>query len=633
MAVSQALSVTEVAGSVNVQNNTSQVRILWTSTQTGESHNLTTRTATYYVHINDNAMATPFNVSYTLPKNSTKTIVDTTITVPHREDGTATVTVATWMDTKISAGVVEKSQTVALTTIARASQPSCITSPNNTRDVGHFGDTIRIYMNSKSSKFTHNVYYSFGTKTAQKIAFDVVNNVDWNIPLDLIRELTADAKGGWGQIYVETYTDGGTKYVGSKSCEFSAKVPDVKETKPKVTMTLDPIGALPSAFAGLYIQGLTKVKATLSAKGEYGASIRSYLMKVDGVYHDSGDEYTSSYFANPGSKTVYGYATDSRGHMGEASQTINVLPYSNPKLEGASAVRCDENGNKSESGTYLKISGKRSYSPCISNGVQKNFCKIQYQLSQGAVTLPWVTILDYNDLSSDEVTTEPLYGTLSAEESYVICVRAIDDIGRSAESYITIPTEKVYMHRDGARNAIGLGKYAERDNAVDSAWGFYMNGNKITGLADPTDDTDAVPKSYAAPADVKLHKSLSGVGWYKIGIIKYYMCSVTTFTIGGVFQYNQARPSMVDIATYWQGADAYLRLPSSMENQISKIGITNEGESGGKFLCGVYAYYNSSKENPVDINVHSHMGEFQKDNWVASSLTDADFITTINLKA
>lgn len=635
MAVSQALSVTEVAGSVNVQNNTSQVRILWTSTQTGDSHNLTTRTATFYVHINDNAMATPYNVSYTLPKNTTKTIADITITVPHRDDGTATVSVETWMDTRISAGVVEKSQTITLTTIARASQPSCITFPNNTRDVGHFGDRIKIYMNSKSSKFTHNVYYSFGTKTAQKIAFDVVNNVDWNIPLDLIRELTPDAKHGWGQIYVETYTDGGTKFVGSKSCEFSAKVPDIEETKPKVSMTLSPIGALPSAFAGLYIQGLTKVKAALSANGEYGATINSYLMRVDGVYHDSGDAYTSSYLATPGSKTVYGYATDSREHTGEVSQTINVLPYSNPKLEGASAVRCDENGNESESGTYLKISGKRSYSPCISNGVQKNFCKIQYRYSQDRVSYtPWVTLLDRNNLGSDDVTTGPLLnGAISTESSYMVHMRAIDDIGRYAESYISIPTDKVYMHRDGARNAIGLGKYNERDNAIDSAWDFYMNGNKITGLADPIDDTDAVPKSYAAPADVKLHTRLSAVGWYKIGIIKYYMCSVTTLTIGGVFQYNQVHPSMVDIATYWQGADTYLRLPSSVENQITKIGITEEGESEGKFLCGVYAYYNSSKENPVDINVHSHMGEFQKDNWVASSLNDADFIAITSLKA
>lgn len=632
MAVSQALSVTEVAGSPNVANNTSQVRILWTSTQTGDSLNLTTRTAYYYVSINGGA-ETQYSLSYTLPKGTTKTIVDTTITVPHKEDGSGTVKVRTWMNTNISAGVVEKSQTVTLTTIARASQISCITYPNNTRDVGHFGDTIRIYMNSKSSKFTHNVYYSFGTKTAQKIAFDVVNFVDWNIPLDLIRELTADAKDGWGQIYAETYTDGGTKYVGSKACEFSAKVPDVIETKPKVTMTLNPIGALPSAFAGLYIQGLTKVKATLSAKGEYGASISSYLMRVDGVYHDSGDAYTSSYLTTPGSKTVYGYATDSRGHMGEASQTINVLPYSNPKLEGASAVRCDKTGTVSESGTYLKISGKRSYSPCISNGKQKNFCKIQYRYSQDRASLsdvPWTTILDYNDLSSDEVTTEPLLnGAIATDASYMVQIRAIDDIGRYAESYISIPTDKVFMHRDGARNAIGLGKYAERDNAIDSDWDFYMNDHTITGLAAPKDDTDAVPKYYVAPKDKELNTRLDTVGWYKIGIITANMCSVTTLTIGGIFENNQVIPSMVDIATHYSAATIHLRLASTVENQISRIGITLESP----LQFGVYAYYNSTKSNPVDITAHSHMGKFQKDNWVASSLTDANFITTINLKS
>lgn len=386
------------------------------------------------------------------------------------------------------------SVTATLPAISSASKPSCITTTNNTRDVGYFGDTITIHMNSKSPKFTHKVYYSFGTIDRQPIATDVVNNTQWKIPLDLINELSADGRSGWGQIFAETYSDGGTKYIGSNSCEFSAKVPDIEATKPKVTMTLEPVGALPPSFAGLYIQGLTKVKATLSAYGEYGANIRSYLMKVDGVLHDASSSYTSSYLAIPNEKIVYGYATDTREHTGETTQTINVLPYGDPRLENATAVRCDINGNESESGTYIRISGKRSYSPCVLNGVQKNFCKIRYCYSLDRVSYSnWVTILEGNNLNSDEVITTALEGNLSAELSYVVHIQAIDDIGRTADSYITIPTEKVYMHRDGARNAIGLGKYNERDNAVDSAWDFYMNGNKVTGLPEPIDDTDAVP--------------------------------------------------------------------------------------------------------------------------------------------
>jgi hypothetical protein len=85
---------------------------------------------------------------------------------------------------------------------------------------------------------------------------------------------------------------------------------------------------------------------------------------------------------------------------------------------------------------------------------------------------------------------------LSTQLTYVVHIKATDDVGRHHEAFITVPTETVYWHRDGARNALGLGKYNERDNAVDSAWDFYMNGNKVTGLPTPEDTTDAVPLGF-----------------------------------------------------------------------------------------------------------------------------------------
>ena len=540
MAVSQALSIYEVANSVNIESNNSQVRIVWTSTQEGQSYNANTRTAYYYVSINGGAETT-YSVSYTLPKGTTKTIVDTTITVPHKDDGSGTVSVRIWMDTGISAGVVTQTKTITLTTIARASQPSCITWPEHTRDVGYFGDTIKIHMNSKSDKFTHVVYYSFGSRSWYRIAESVAYNTTWQIPLELINELASNAKSGIGTIHVETYTNNGTTHVGTKTCEFSVKVPYIDETKPTVSMTLSPVGALPSAFAGLYIQGLTKVKADLSAIGKYGADISSYLMKVDSASYGAKNEYTSNFLASSGEKIVYGYATDSRENPGETSQTINVIPYSNPKLEDSTAFRCDKDGIASESGTYLKITGKRSYSPCISDGVQHNFCRIEYRYSQNRTDFTkWVTILEGNDLSSDAVTAAPLPEvTLSNEISYLVHIRAIDDIGRFAESFVDIPTEKVYWHRDGARNALGLGKYNERDNAIDSDWDFYMNEHKVTGLPTPTDDTDAVPlgllKDYIVEKDITID------GWvyekWNSGIAKCYKlvgCSYSNaFTLKG----------------------------------------------------------------------------------------------------
>ena len=81
MAVTQSLSLTE--SDVKTLNNTSKVRILWQSTQTGESWNGYARTAKYYVSINDGAEK-EYSVGYTLPQNATATIVDTTLTITSR---------------------------------------------------------------------------------------------------------------------------------------------------------------------------------------------------------------------------------------------------------------------------------------------------------------------------------------------------------------------------------------------------------------------------------------------------------------------------------------------------------------------------------------------------------------------
>ena len=451
------------------------------------------------------------------------------------------------------------------------------------------------------------------------------------IPMEVAYQIP-NTRIGTMTVTLYTYSDSvATSQIGSANSKtFLVILPDNSDTKPKVSMLLSPVGALPSEFAGLYIQGLTKVKATLSAEGKYGASIASYLMKVDGVFHDLDDAYTSRYLADAGRKTVYGYATDYRGHTGENIQAIDVIPYSAPKLESASAVRCDENGNPNESGTYLKIGVKRSYSPVVVAGVQKNFCAIQYKyLSDGVTWSNWVTLLDSQNLGSDEVVTGPLLGgLLEPKKSYVLHLMAIDSIGRYAETFITIPTEKIYMHRDGSRNALGLGKYNTQDNAVDSDWDFYMNNHRITGLPSPSSDSDAVPKSYAQPADVKLINYPSVLGWYKIGTVTGDMCSVNTITIGGIFQNNQASPAVVDIATQYGSARIIKRLSSLTDNQISKVGIIAEDY----VTYGVYVYYNSAKLNPVLINIHSHMGKFTPQEWGISDKSDSNMLSVVTLK-
>ncbi len=518
------------------------------------------------------------------------------------------------------------SVSVTLPMIASA---STITSASNVT----LGNNCSVRWTPQAASFRYKLKFemdswNYTTEAIHPNKTSAYTYTGYAIPLDAARQIPNSFTGTM-TVTLYTYSNSGaTVQIGSANSKtFTVTVPTSEA--PTVSMNLSPVHSLPDAFNGIFVQGLSKVKAELSAQARYGASIKYYNITIGGNIYGANESYTSGYITGSGSVSVVGQAIDSRDYGGYNTQSINVIPYAHPKIQNVTAERCDVNGAISDAGTYLKIKAQRSYSPVMVSGVQKNFCEIRYRYSDGVSYTPWVTILARDSLNSNKVTTAALLkGALSTQNSYTVQVRAIDDIGNYADTFIIIPTEKVYFHRDGARNALGLGKYNERDNAIDSAWDFYMNDHKITGLPTPTSNTDAVPKSYVDPADVKLEKSLTAPGWYKVGTIAGEMCAVVTLTVGGIFVNNQASPSMVDIATQHNQARAFLRLPSLADSQISKIGLIKEKTT----VYGVYAYYNTSNANTVKINAHTHMGTFTLDNWVASSVTDSNMITVMTLK-
>ena len=612
MATTQSLTLTQVSQSV--LTNKSVVRILWTTTQTGSSYNNYEKVGYYWVSVNGGA-ETKHTVYSTLPLQSTKTIVDTTIEVEHDQYGDCTVAVRTSMATGISAGTIAKSASLKLDNIPKA---SAITSVTNIT----LGNACSVTWTPNLASFRYRLTFSIGSWSYTTGAIHPNQTAPYTyshvIPVEVANQITEGFTGVM-TVTLSTYSDSiATTQVGASDSEtFQVTVPE--SAAPIVSMSLSPVHSLPATFDGIYVQGISKVKAVLSAVPQYNTRIVYYDMTVEGKTYGVYENYTSEYLTYSGTLTVIGHAEDKRLYGGYVGQEITVIPYANPKLQNVTAKRCDENGNWKDDGDYLKISAKRSYYPVVSNGVQKNFCKIEYRYKiEGKSSYSnWETILAGGDLSSDEVVTAPLLdGNFLATNSYLVEVRAVDDIGTPALVPIDVPTDKVYWHRDGKRNALGLGKYNEKDNAIDSAWDIYMNDHKITGLAMPTDDTDAVPKAYAAPADIKMRKSLNTPGWYKIGKITGNMCAVVTFTIGGVFQYNQVMPSSVDIATHYWGVRAFTRFTSQVENQASTIGIIMESPTE----YGVYVYYNSDQENPVDIVIHPSMGVFEPEDWIASDV-------------
>lgn len=483
MAVSQTLSVTEVSGSVNTTSNTSKVRILWQSTQTGESWNEYTRVAKYYVSINGGA-ETEYTVSYTLPKQSTKTIVDKTLTINHKSDGSGTVKVRTWMDTSISAGVVEKSQTLTLTTIPRASTLSYVSDVT-------LGNICTVRWTPLSKGFYYKIKFAVGDWSLTTAAIHpnittLYTNASYGISLDAAHQFP-DSKDADMTVSLYTYSDEACKkQIGSVSTkECKVYIPENDDTVPAVAMSLSPVSVLSENFNGLYLQGKTKVQANFTGtKAKYSARISSYSMNVDGKTY--GSPYLSDLLSKQGTITVKGTAVDSRGISASATPKITVIPYSKPSLipyDGESSIickRCDETGIFSPSGIRIRIKAGRQYSKVISDGVQKNFCLMRFRYkAEGATSWgSWRTIIAKDDLS-DKVDITLTDINLSPTITYLTQIEVVDDVGDSFNALIPVPTADVTVHLREGGKAVGIGKYAEKDNIVDIDDEWELNARGV----------------------------------------------------------------------------------------------------------------------------------------------------------
>ena len=476
MAVSQSLSVTEVSGSVNTTANTSQVRILWQSTQTGDSWNGYTRTAKYYVSINGGA-ETEYSVSYTLPQNSTKTIVDTTITINHRNDGSGSVSVRTWMDTSISAGVVQKSKTLNLTTIPRASTITAAYAVT-------LGNNCKIIFTPASASFYYKIHFSLGTWNYITAAFrpsvtSAYTYTEYTIPMDVASNFPNDPSGTMtATLY--TYSDSGATQVGSAStAQFTVTLPNNATTKPSVTMSLSPVTPY-AKFSSLYLKGISKVKATFGGSGKYGASISAYSLQAEGGGHTEAsisNTHTSNILAQSGEVKIIGWASDSREYGNSIEKKITVIPYVAPYISPSSGYkkviceRCTSGGTASDSGAYLHIKGTRNYTKINTNGIV-NTCAVRCRIKPEGGS--WshnsgegVDVLKATNTSTDNFDLVLPDITLSTTLTYVVELNITDDTGLSSYIEFRIPSESAdFDLREGGKGA-AFGKPATKENFLE----------------------------------------------------------------------------------------------------------------------------------------------------------------------
>lgn len=494
MAVSQTLTLTEVG--VNTTNNTSQVKILWQSTQTGSSYNNNSREATYYVSINGGEEKA-YYVRYTLPKNSTTTILETTLTVDHNADGSGSIKVRTWMQTNIFAGVEELTKSLTLTTISRE---SVITAAYTTT----LGNKCKLVWTPLSADFYYKVKFTLGTFSHITEEFcpgitTPYTYSEYTIPLDVATNFP-NVKSGimTATIYTYTYNEdfwGKGEYVQvgtESSTHFTVELPDNESTKPSLEMTLSLVNSLPEPFSSLCLQGKSHIAATFAGEGKYGAEIAVYELSADGIYiTDTTDPYQIGAFQTSGKTIVRGKATDTRGISRTVEEEINVIPYGKPYLSPLGTMntivcaRCDEKGNLTDSGTYLRFKAKRVYSKLITDETQNNFCEIRYRYvteNDDFTDDGWITLL--GDDASDDIDVVLLEGKLENDTAYIVQIGVFDTVGESDVVQYTIPTDFITIDipefSKGKR--IGILRFASDTSEPGVDFGAPIHGGSVDSL-------------------------------------------------------------------------------------------------------------------------------------------------------
>lgn len=217
--------------STNTTNNTSNITC--TATFSASNSNWYTSyasTLTIYWHDNrENYDRQVASISFAgIDQYSSKT-ASGTINVTHKDDGTLSgyayayfskgSTTTGWA---CNSGGVNNSWT-ALTTIARASQPTVTPSTFN------IGDTITINTNRKSTAFTHTLTFYFGSYSYQ-IGTGITDTVtfDTSTIADEMYQQIPNASVGEGNVTAITYN--GTTQIGTKNTLFYANVTNSNPT-------------------------------------------------------------------------------------------------------------------------------------------------------------------------------------------------------------------------------------------------------------------------------------------------------------------------------------------------------------------------------------------------------------------
>ena len=453
----------------SIRSGNYKLRVDWTATQS-VSGNTSKITATMYlvqasswslnIASRSDNKTTINGTAYTwtspaISNSGGKTTKLATVTsgnIAHNADGTKSVTItavfeigATISGTRYD--TITASATINLDTIPRATQPSLSATSAN------MGAAVTVSMPRASSSFTHDLAYKVGNGSYVSIATGRGTSYSWTVP-DVASSIPSATSV---QLTLRCITKNGSTTVGTKYAYLTAKIPS-SVVPPAPSLAIQEATAGLAAQFGAYVQNKSALKVTVAATGIKGSTVKTIQTTVLGKTY-TGSSFTTGLLNTSGTVTLSTKVQDSRGRWSAAkTTTINVLPYSRPKILHMQVYRVDASGNPDEQGEYLHLTD--SWEVAELGGKNTALYVLEYKRT----TADEWTELYREDIPLSSGENGWLHTpTFPVDYQYDIRLTITDWFDSFATYTATLPTAEVIMDFLANGKGVALGKVAEQE--------------------------------------------------------------------------------------------------------------------------------------------------------------------------
>lgn len=340
------------------------------------------------------------------------------------------------------------------------------------------GGTISLSIYASSGTY-HTATWTLGSYSSGQTISAGVAYASFTIPTSWAGAISGTS--AIGRVTLYTYTTSGS-LVGSNSYTFTVTVSTAASapTIGSVTVTHIP-GNVPTAW-GVYLQGKSKVKITVSGvSAATGSSISTYRFAGGGYSWSSSTDtsYTTGFLTTSGTNTFTVTVTDSRGLSASKSVSINVEPYEAPAVLSLTTHRSLQSGAQSETGAYIFFNLVTSYSTVGGKNTRTmlvGFKRLGADTWSSNYTIP-----------NDGGWVIPANLTETDDMPYQIRIVISDALSSITQYYDVAGTKYTMYFPSGGRN-VSIGMAGTRTDAleINSAWKIYHGSTdlvaKITAI-------------------------------------------------------------------------------------------------------------------------------------------------------